>query len=46
VRLVGREGTVELFSDDPFPDCSIDPVIEYDAYANPLMLSAGDVCSK
>ena len=28
------EGTVELFPDDPFPDYSIDPVMDYDVCTN------------
>ena len=30
----GREGALELFAEDPFPDYSMDPVIDYDACAN------------
>jgi len=28
------EGTVKLFPDDPFPDYSLEPVMEYDICAN------------
>lgn len=28
------EGTLELFPGDPFPDYSMDPVMEYDVCAN------------